>query len=142
MVRPGPHDEGGVGCEGDHHGIVTVLEDLIASVMPAGVSVEVVVVQLNMISPLNEEPALIIVLLDDGGGDLDMTEGHVAVVAPGVAAECVDVDLSSVVMIIIASEHKHSIIRFIHNTRVTVDDSGISCSCLPTIPILCQSVVL
>ena len=104
-----PQDVGREGCEGDHARVLVMLDRVGSHPMPAMLSLQVPVVHGGVVLPADDHPPVPILVLDDGGDDVQgAAPGNVTDLGPGVAAGSVIVSLGSPVATVASTEHVDS----------------------------------
>ena len=102
-------DIGRVGCEGDHAGILVMLDRVGAHPVPAVLRLQVPVVHRGVTLLADDQPPVSILILDDGGDDVQRAApGNITDLCPGVAGRSVIVALRSTVATVVTTEHVDS----------------------------------
>ena len=106
----------------DHpHMTIPRVEEVVRDMMPAIVLINVPVSDLVIVPPLNHEPPLSILLLDDGGRVVIVGPGHIGDRGPAIGAWDINSRLRSAVGTIMASQNINFAINLVYYSLVSMD---------------------
>ena len=97
------------------------VEKVVRDMMPAIVLINVPVSDLVIVPPLNHEPPLSILLLDDGGRVVIVGPGHIGDRGPAIGAWDVNPRLCSAAGTIMASQNINFAINLVYYSLVSMD---------------------